>query len=150
MQSISMESNWAAENLQTIRTLMERSAVYRRALAPVMTYVGVVGIIGGVAGQLLGMTNGGGWLVGLLDVGQPRRHLRGFSPGPPAGLEERRTVLVSADAQDRPGHVSAIVGWVCAWDTDCVPIVICCIIAIAEPVLRGSLCRSGACSTDWR
>jgi hypothetical protein len=54
-----MESNWAAENLQTIRTLMERSAVYRRALAPVTTYVGVVGIIGGVAGQLLGMTNGG-------------------------------------------------------------------------------------------
>jgi hypothetical protein len=54
-----MESNWAAENLQTIRTLMERSAVYRRALAPVMTYAGVVGIIGGAAGQLLGMTNGG-------------------------------------------------------------------------------------------
>jgi hypothetical protein len=58
-----MESNWAAENLQTIRTLMERSAVYRRALAPVMTYAGVVGIIGGAAGQLLGMTNGGVSLV---------------------------------------------------------------------------------------
>jgi hypothetical protein len=40
-----MESNWAAENLQTIRTLMERSAVYRRALAPIATFTGSVGII---------------------------------------------------------------------------------------------------------
>ncbi|MDB6016752.1 MAG: hypothetical protein JWR19_1241, partial [Pedosphaera sp.] len=32
-----MKSDWAAEHLQTIRTLMERSAIYRRALAPVMT-----------------------------------------------------------------------------------------------------------------
>jgi hypothetical protein len=54
-----MESNWAAENLQTIRTLMERSAIYRRALAPVTTYVGIVGIAGGAAGQLLKMVNGG-------------------------------------------------------------------------------------------
>lgn len=54
-----MESNWAAENLQTIRTLMERSAIYRRALAPVTTYVGIVGIAGGVAGQLLKIVNGG-------------------------------------------------------------------------------------------
>ena len=39
-----MESNWAAEHLQVIRTLMERSAVYRRALAPVMIFNGVVGL----------------------------------------------------------------------------------------------------------
>jgi hypothetical protein len=58
-----MESNWAAENLQTIRTLMERSAVYRRALAPVTTYVGIVGIAGGVAGQLLKIVNGGVFAV---------------------------------------------------------------------------------------
>lgn len=45
-----MESNWAAENLQTIRTLMERSAIYRRALAPISTYVGVVGILGAMVG----------------------------------------------------------------------------------------------------
>jgi hypothetical protein len=44
-----MENDWASENLQVIRTLMERSAVYRRALAPIMIYVGVVGIIGGLA-----------------------------------------------------------------------------------------------------
>ena len=45
-----MNPNWAAENLQTIRTLMERSAVYRRALAPVMVLTGVVGLAAGVGG----------------------------------------------------------------------------------------------------
>lgn len=39
-----MEPKWAEENLQTIRTLMERSAVYRRALAPIMTLAGTVGL----------------------------------------------------------------------------------------------------------
>src|SRR5205807_3895417 len=48
-----MESNWAAEHLQVIRTLMERSAVYRRALAPVMIYNGCLGLAGGAAGSLL-------------------------------------------------------------------------------------------------
>src|SRR6266540_1083328 len=38
-----MESNWAAENLRVIRTLMERSAVYRRALAPLMLLAGGTG-----------------------------------------------------------------------------------------------------------
>ena len=48
-----MESNWAAENLQTIRTLMERSAIYRRQLGPIMTTVGVTGIVAAVLGGLL-------------------------------------------------------------------------------------------------
>lgn len=48
-----METDWAAEHLQTIRTLMERSAVYRRALAPIMVWNGLVGVIGGVAGWKL-------------------------------------------------------------------------------------------------
>ncbi len=48
-----MESNWAADHLQTIRTLMERSAVYRRALAPVMSFIGVLGIAGAISGRLL-------------------------------------------------------------------------------------------------
>jgi hypothetical protein len=48
-----MEPNQAAEHLQTIRTLMERSAVYRRALAPIMIYCGVVGIVGGIIGGFL-------------------------------------------------------------------------------------------------
>ena len=50
MQSDAMENDWAAEHLQTIRTLMERSAVYRRALAPIMLFSGVLGIIGAVVG----------------------------------------------------------------------------------------------------
>jgi len=45
-----MESNWAAENLQTIRTLMERSAVYRRALAPIMLFAGVLGVAAAATG----------------------------------------------------------------------------------------------------
>jgi uncharacterized membrane protein YjfL (UPF0719 family) len=48
-----MESNWAADNLQTIRTLMERSALYRRALAPVMALNGVLGLAGAAAGRAL-------------------------------------------------------------------------------------------------
>jgi len=45
-----MNDQWAAENLQTIRTLMERSAIYRRALAPVMTVTGVIGMGAALAG----------------------------------------------------------------------------------------------------
>jgi hypothetical protein len=52
-----METNWAAQHLETIRTLMERSALYRRALAPISTFVGAVGIIAAVAGRLLKLDN---------------------------------------------------------------------------------------------
>jgi hypothetical protein len=45
-----METKWAVENLQTIRTLMERSALYRRALAPIMILAGTIGIAGGLIG----------------------------------------------------------------------------------------------------
>ena len=45
-----MESNWAAEHLQVIRTLMERSALYRRALAPIMSFNGVVGLAAAALG----------------------------------------------------------------------------------------------------
>ena len=38
-----MESNWAIDHIQVIRTLMERSTLYRRALAPVMLISGVIG-----------------------------------------------------------------------------------------------------------
>jgi hypothetical protein len=44
-----MNSNWATEHLQAIRTLMERSAIYRRALAPISIFVGVTGIVAAVA-----------------------------------------------------------------------------------------------------
>ena len=45
-----MESNWAAEHLQVIRTLMERSALYRRALAPIMIFNGVAGLAAAALG----------------------------------------------------------------------------------------------------
>lgn len=48
-----MESNKAAEHLQIIRTLMERSALYRRALAPIMVFAGATGIAAAAAGILL-------------------------------------------------------------------------------------------------
>jgi hypothetical protein len=50
-----MESNWAAEHLQVIRTVMERSALYRRALAPVMICNGAVGIVAAIGGRLAGI-----------------------------------------------------------------------------------------------
>ncbi|PWU15830.1 MAG: hypothetical protein C5B50_14725 [Verrucomicrobia bacterium] len=53
MQSLGMESNAAAEHIQVIRTLMERAAVYRRALAPVMIFNGVLGILAGAFGWLM-------------------------------------------------------------------------------------------------
>jgi hypothetical protein len=53
VQSVGMESNWAAEHLQVIRTLMERSALYRRALAPIMIFNGVVGLVAAALGWTL-------------------------------------------------------------------------------------------------
>lgn len=47
-----MQPNWAEENLQVIRTLMERAGLYRRALAPVMTCVGLLGIVAGLGGRV--------------------------------------------------------------------------------------------------
>jgi hypothetical protein len=47
-----METNWAEENLQTIRTLMERSAIYRRALAPIMLFTGTLGVASATIGFL--------------------------------------------------------------------------------------------------
>ena len=48
-----MESKWAEENLQTIRTLMERSALYRRALAPIMIWAGGIGTLSALLGFFL-------------------------------------------------------------------------------------------------
>jgi len=63
-----MNPNWAAENLQTIRTLMERSAVYRRALAPIMISAGTIGIFGGMAGWLLKLNSNAAFVLLWLAV----------------------------------------------------------------------------------
>jgi hypothetical protein len=47
-----MDSNSAAEHLQVIRTLMERAALYRRALAPIMIFAGAVGLLASIAARL--------------------------------------------------------------------------------------------------
>ena len=54
MQSVAMNQDAAAERLQVIRTLMERSAIYRRALAPIMLMLGVFGIGAGLLGYFMG------------------------------------------------------------------------------------------------
>jgi len=48
-----MKTDQAAEALQTIRLLMERSSLYRRALAPLMTAAGCLGILAAVIGWFL-------------------------------------------------------------------------------------------------
>jgi len=47
-----MDSNLAETNLRTIRLLMERSALYRRALAPIMLFAGAFGVLAAAAGIL--------------------------------------------------------------------------------------------------
>jgi hypothetical protein len=58
-----MDSKWAADHLQTIRTLMERSAIYRRALAPVMLSSGVIGIIAAVIPYFLNVRTNRGFAL---------------------------------------------------------------------------------------
>ncbi len=53
-----MEQNAAAEHLQVIRTLMERSALYRRTLAPVMTFAGLVGMMAAGVGYWAQIVSG--------------------------------------------------------------------------------------------
>jgi hypothetical protein len=48
-----MHPSNVTEHLQTIRTLMERSALYRRALAPVMILAGIIGLLAAAAGVML-------------------------------------------------------------------------------------------------
>lgn len=50
-----MDNSWASQNLQVIRTLMERAAVYRRALAPVTIVAGVIGLAGAAVSLLAGI-----------------------------------------------------------------------------------------------
>src|SRR5258708_2688341 len=56
-QSLAMQSTRAAEHLLVIRTLMERSAIYRRALAPIVLSLGVLGLAAALGGLLLGIQN---------------------------------------------------------------------------------------------
>jgi hypothetical protein len=66
-----MEANWATDHLQVIRTLMERSALYRRALAPIMLTCGLIGVAAATAACFVKLNGpalfAGFWLgVGVL------------------------------------------------------------------------------------
>jgi hypothetical protein len=57
-----MDPNAASEQIQIIRTLMERAALYRRAMAPLMTAAGIVGLLGGGAGWAAHIAPGWGFV----------------------------------------------------------------------------------------
>ncbi|MDG1831772.1 MAG: hypothetical protein P8J63_00965, partial [Verrucomicrobiota bacterium] len=68
-----MSTQWAEENLNTIRTLMERASVYRRTLAPVAIAVGALGMAAAGLAERMGWTGqnnfAGYWLgVGVVTV----------------------------------------------------------------------------------
>jgi hypothetical protein len=69
MQSSFMESNWASDHLQVIRTLMERSALYRRALAPIMLLNGILGIFAATVGLLVPIVSPRGFISYWMLVG---------------------------------------------------------------------------------
>ena len=77
-----MDSNWAEKNLEAIRTLMERSAVYRRALAPIMSFTGVVGLLGAFAG----------WLPNRVEIGSAFVRETNIEWGDQPGQERRMDV----------------------------------------------------------
>ena len=58
-----MDTNWAEENLKTIRTLMERSAIYRRTLAPIMLLAGALGTASAAIGILVQINTFAGFLA---------------------------------------------------------------------------------------
>ena len=63
-----MEPNAAAEHLQVIRTLMERAALYRRTLAPIMLYLGAVGTLAGLGGLVMGIDEQAGFYAWWLSA----------------------------------------------------------------------------------
>lgn len=56
-----MNNNLAEQNLQVIRTLMERSAIYRRALGPIMWWAGTAAAASAVLGEWLSLSQDGGY-----------------------------------------------------------------------------------------
>jgi hypothetical protein len=63
-----VDESAAREHLATIRTLMERASVYRRALAPVMFSVGLIGTLAGLAATLWASFNARGFAFFWLGV----------------------------------------------------------------------------------
>lgn len=62
-------ANWASENLQVIRTLMERSTLYRRALAPIMLVAGCFGLAAAIATRFVKLETNREFSLYWLSVG---------------------------------------------------------------------------------
>ena len=64
-----VDHNTAREQLETIRTLMDRASTYRRALAPAMTSVGLIGTLAGLAAPFVIRDNARSFAFYWLAVG---------------------------------------------------------------------------------
>lgn len=133
-----MNGDWAAQNLQTIRTLMERSALYRRALAPIMVTVGCLGLASAVLAYKLEVNEPVPfilwWLVtALVSCGTAfflvrkqamaahesvwsapaRRVVQAASPPLAAGLLISSVLLgMIPDMPDDPSHMGRVIGMI--------------------------------------
>lgn len=63
MQSDGVQDRWAVDNLQVIRTLMERAALYRRTLTPVCFATGVLGVAAAGLGWVLDLDSARGFAL---------------------------------------------------------------------------------------
>lgn len=63
-----MDEHWASEHLQIIRTLMERSAIYRHALAPIMLMLGSLGLLGALFGWLCQLNSPSGFVLFWMSI----------------------------------------------------------------------------------
>jgi hypothetical protein len=64
----SMDSQSASAHLEVIRTLMERTALYRRALAPTTVSIGTLGLLAGVTGWWFQLGTPRGFGIGWMAV----------------------------------------------------------------------------------
>jgi hypothetical protein len=53
-----MKTDWAEQNLQVIRTLMERSTIYQRALGPIMWWIGGLATVSAAMGWWQAQSDG--------------------------------------------------------------------------------------------
>ena len=121
-----MPTDWASENLQVIRPLMERSAVYRRALAPVMGLVGVTGMAAGALAAALKLESSrpfaGYWAaVALVCLGEAfflirRQAVRALEPiwSPPTRRVAQAVtgiVFFILDTDEREEVLSLLIIW---------------------------------------
>lgn len=117
-----MQSDWAAENLQVIRTLMERSAIYRRALGPMTVFAGGLGTAAAITGQVLHLDSPRRFILYWLGVAVVaicgaavfvrRQALREGEPfwSPPARRVARAALPAGAAAAVFTGGVLAAIG----------------------------------------